>query len=110
YTATPILTRSLKFMTSKFLEIVEILSQDNTVCIYVISGPFSFSRVAALKYEGLPNNVLFTTIQEIECDIRRYFLIKQDFIKDNMCLIIQKIDEINKKLEFQAKNPAWVSP
>ncbi|CAG8844491.1 13138_t:CDS:1, partial [Gigaspora margarita] len=67
------------------------------------SGPFSFSRVAALKCKSLPNNVLFTTIQEIERDIRKYFLIKQDTIKDDMHLIIQKVDEINKKLDSQAK-------
>ncbi|CAG8832618.1 27213_t:CDS:1, partial [Gigaspora margarita] len=83
----------------QFLEIVDMLPQDNTVCIYVTSGPFSFSRVAALKCEDLLNNMLFTTIQDIEYDIRGYLLMKQDSIKDNMHLIIQKVDEINKKLD-----------
>ncbi|CAG8825573.1 5778_t:CDS:2, partial [Gigaspora margarita] len=40
---------------------------------------------------------------EIERDISRYFLMKQDFIKDDMCIIIQKVEEINKKLESRAK-------
>ncbi|CAG8805870.1 11520_t:CDS:2, partial [Gigaspora margarita] len=87
----------------QFLEIVDMLPQDNTVCIHVTSGPFGFSRVAALKCKGLLNNVLFTTIQKIERDIRGYFLMKQDSIKDDMYLIIQKVDKINKKLDSQAK-------
>ncbi|KAF0386004.1 hypothetical protein F8M41_011416 [Gigaspora margarita] len=80
-----------------------MLSQDNTVCIYVTSGPFSFSRVATLKCKGLLNNVLFMTIQEIEHDIRGYFLMKQVSIEDDMHLIIQKVNEINKKLDSQTK-------
>ncbi|CAG8837039.1 7486_t:CDS:2, partial [Gigaspora margarita] len=87
----------------QFLEIVDMLPQDNIVCIHVTSGSFSFSRVAALKCEGLLNNVLFMTIQEIERDIRGYFLMKQDSIKDDMRLIIQKVDQINRKLDSQAK-------
>ncbi|CAG8777142.1 39721_t:CDS:1, partial [Gigaspora margarita] len=83
----------------QFLEIVNMLLQDNTMCIHVTSGPFDFSRVAALKCEDLLNNLLFTTIQEIEYDIRGYFLIKQDSIKDDMHLIIRKVDKINKKLD-----------
>ncbi|KAF0501466.1 hypothetical protein F8M41_019997 [Gigaspora margarita] len=49
--------------TEQFLDIVDMLLQDNTVCIHVTLGPFSFLRVAALKYEDLPNNILFTTIK-----------------------------------------------
>ncbi|CAG8829324.1 37608_t:CDS:1, partial [Gigaspora margarita] len=83
----------------QFLEIVDMLLQDNTMCIHVTSDPFSFLKDAALKCKGLLNNVLFMTIQEIERDIREYFLMKQNSIKDDMHMIIQKVDEINKKLE-----------
>ncbi|CAG8758324.1 11728_t:CDS:2, partial [Cetraspora pellucida] len=83
----------------QFLKIVDKLPPDNTVAIHVTSVPVAFSRITAKKYESLPNNILFTNIQELDRVIEGYFLTKQDSVKDDMRTIIRKVEEINKKFE-----------
>ncbi|CAG8818836.1 4168_t:CDS:2, partial [Racocetra persica] len=62
----------------QFLEIVDELPLDNTVAIHVTSVPAAFSRITAKKCASLPNNILFTNIQELDRVIEGYFLTKQD--------------------------------
>ncbi|CAG8736823.1 1604_t:CDS:2, partial [Racocetra fulgida] len=83
----------------QFLEVVDELPPDNTVAIHVTSVPVAFSRITAKKCASLPNNILFTNIQELDRVIEGYFLTKQDSVKDDMRTIIRKVEEINKKFE-----------
>ncbi|KAF0432483.1 hypothetical protein F8M41_005182 [Gigaspora margarita] len=53
----------------------------------------------------LPNNILFTNIQEMKGVIEGYLLMNenQDTVNDNMITIIRIVEEINKKFEkFEA--------
>ncbi|CAG8458430.1 26041_t:CDS:2 [Gigaspora margarita] len=83
----------------QFLEIVDELPPDNTVAIHVTSVPVAFSRIIAKKCASLPNNILFTNIQELVRVIEGYFLMKQDSVKDDMRTIIRKVEELNKRFE-----------
>ncbi|CAG8771359.1 6634_t:CDS:2, partial [Dentiscutata erythropus] len=85
-------------------KIINELPQDNTVIIYTMSVDYSFSKMAEKKGETLPNYVLFTDIKQINCIIERYFINKQDLIKDNIHNIMNRIEEIDNKFDkFEAQ-------
>ena len=83
----------------QFLDIVDKLPPDNTVVIHITSDPIAFSRIVAKKCESLPNNILFTNIQELEGVVEGFFLTKQESVKDGMRTMIKKVDELYKKFE-----------